>query len=94
MRGQIPNSRLPLLVKSARPSTRARRAANVSVPADLLREAKVLGINLSRVLEKGLEEQVRAARRERWLEENREAIEEYNRHVARHGVWSDGLRRF
>ncbi len=79
---------------SRRASSPARRAANVSVPVELLREAKALGINLSRVLEKGLEEQVRAARRQRWLEENREAIEEYNRHVARHGVWSDGLRRF
>jgi antitoxin CcdA len=65
----------------------------VSVSADLLREAKALGINLSRVLEKGLEEKVRAARRERWLAENREAIEEYNRHVSKHGTFGERMRR-
>jgi antitoxin CcdA len=81
-------------VNPSPPSPKARRAANVSVPADLLREAKSLGINLSRVLEKGLEEEVRAARRERWLEENREAIEEYNKRVAKQGTFGDRMRRF
>jgi len=33
-------------------------------------------------------------KRERWLKENREAIEIYNELVARHGVFSDGLRGF
>jgi antitoxin CcdA len=33
-------------------------------------------------------------RRELWLAENREAIEAYNEHVSRHGVFSDGLRGF
>lgn len=94
MRGSAPQSRQSRSTKSARSATRARRAANVSIPADLLREAKALGINLSRVLEKGLEEQVRSARRERWLEENREAIEEYNKRVARHGTFGDRMRRF
>jgi hypothetical protein len=32
--------------------------------------------------------------RRRWLEENREAIEAYNEHVAQHGVFSAGLRGF
>jgi post-segregation antitoxin (ccd killing protein) len=31
---------------------------------------------------------------EAWREENREAIAAYNEHVARSGVWSDGLRSF
>ncbi len=29
-----------------------------------------------------------------WREENRDAIEEYNRRVAANGVFSDGLRSF
>jgi antitoxin CcdA len=29
-----------------------------------------------------------------WKEENREAVEEYNRRVEAHGVFSDGLRQF
>ena len=36
----------------------------------------------------------RQREREAWLEENREAIEAYNEHVAQHGVFSTGLRGF
>lgn len=39
-------------------------------------------------------ELVVAARWKQWLEENREALEAYNRFVERRGVFSDGLRRF
>jgi len=71
-----------------------KRAANLSVNRDLLRQARELGINLSRALEEHLATLVRQRRRERWREENREAIEEYNRRVEARGVFSDGLRRF
>jgi antitoxin CcdA len=72
----------------------AKRAANLSVNAELLEQAKALDINLSATLEKALEAEVRARKREQWLAENREAIEAYNEHVREHGVWSDGLRGF
>jgi len=71
-----------------------KRATNVSVNQGLLEAAKALDINLSATLERALEAEVRARRRERWLEENREAIDAYNEHVREHGVWSDGLRGF
>lgn len=48
----------------------------------------------SRVLEQGLRERVAQARRERWLEENADAIAEHNQRVAGRGVFSDRLRRF
>lgn len=72
----------------------AKRAANLSINSELLDEAKGLGINLSATLERALEAEVRARRREQWLEENREAIAAYNEYVARNGVFSDGLRSF
>lgn len=72
----------------------AKRAANLSVNAGLLDEAKALKINLSATLERALEEEVRARKRERWLAENREAIAGYNAFVAEHGVFSDGIRSF
>jgi antitoxin CcdA len=71
-----------------------RRAANVTVNADLLRRARELDVNLSQTLETALIEAVRARARERWLAENREAIEAYNRHVDRHGTFGDKLRGF
>ena len=71
-----------------------KKAANVTVNADLLREAKALNINLSQVLERSLAEVVQQTRRQHWLDENRQALDDYNRHIERDGVWSNGLRRF
>ncbi|MCM2336225.1 MAG: type II toxin-antitoxin system CcdA family antitoxin [Pseudomonas sp.] len=71
-----------------------KRATNVSINQGLLEEAKALDINLSATLERALEAEVRARKRERWLAENREAIEAYNARVERDGVFSDGLRSF
>lgn len=71
-----------------------KKACNVSINEDLLRQAKELGINLSQTLEQELEKRVREARTRQWAEENREAIESQNRWVEKHGLWSDGLRMF
>jgi antitoxin CcdA len=49
---------------------------------------------LSQEFEQHLTEVVRKHRAEQWLKDNREAIEAYNRHVERDGLWSDGLRMF
>lgn len=75
-------------------SSAPKKPTNVSVNSDLLRQARELHINLSRTLEERLVELVSAKRREEWLAENRDAIEEFDRKVHRHGVFSDGLRRF
>ena len=71
-----------------------KRAANLSINAGLLDEAKALEINLSATFERALEEAVRARKRERWLAENRDAIAAYNERVERDGMFSDGLRSF
>ncbi|MDH5831331.1 type II toxin-antitoxin system CcdA family antitoxin [Luteimonas sp. M1R5S18] len=70
-----------------------KRATNVSINQGLLDAAKALDINLSATLERALEQEVRARRRQRWLEENREAIEGYNAWVAEHGVFSPMFRK-
>jgi len=71
-----------------------RKAANLTINADLLRQARALKINLSATLERALVDELRKQRRDRWLEENREAIAAYNEDVAKHGVFSDGVRTF
>lgn len=63
-----------------------RRATNVSLPADYVAEARELGINLSQACERGLVEALSEARKQRWLEENRETIESSNRYVEEHGL--------
>lgn len=71
-----------------------KRAANVSVNADLLNKAKELDINLSATLELALAAILKKKQREQWLAENRKAIDAYNEHVEAHGVFSDDLRSF
>lgn len=71
-----------------------KRAANVTVNADLLRRARELELNLSQVLERALVDAVRAGLREQWLRENRAAIDAYNGQVDRHGCFGDRFRTF
>jgi len=71
-----------------------KKSANLSINADLLQQAKQLNINLSQILEQQLIEIVRQAQRDRWLEENKNALDEYNRRIELRGTFSDGLRRF
>ena len=71
-----------------------RKPTNVSARTDLVSEAKALDINLSEVFELALENAVRDAQRERWVEENRQAFSEYDRFVETNGVFSDGKRLF
>ncbi len=71
-----------------------RKAANLSVNSDLLRLARELGVNLSRELERRLQEIVAEERRKLWLAENESAIAAYNDHIERSGTFSEGVRRF
>lgn len=71
-----------------------KQATNLSIDRDLLNEAREVGINLSATLEEALREKVAAARREKWKQENAEAIAEYNDLLAEHGIFSEGQRTF
>jgi len=71
-----------------------KKPTNLSINSDLLRQAKEHHINLSQALELRLAELLRDEKRRNWQEENREAIEEYNRRIETRGVFSDGLRQF
>ncbi len=71
-----------------------KKSTNLSINSDLLRQAKECRINISQALELRLAELLREEKGRRWKEENREAIEDYNRRVDAHGTFSDGLRRF
>jgi antitoxin CcdA len=71
-----------------------KRPTNLSINSDLLRLARAANLNLSKLLEERLKNKLREIEREKWLQENTEAIDNYNRRVARRGVFSDGLRRF
>jgi antitoxin CcdA len=71
-----------------------KKATNLSINSDLLKQAKALKINISQTLENHLAQLVREARRQQWVAENQSAISDYNQRVEQQGVFSDKLRSF
>jgi antitoxin CcdA len=59
-----------------------------------LAAAREAGVNLSAVLESALSEQLAQLKREKWRQENGDAIAAYNDHVEKHGAFSDDVRSF
>ncbi len=68
------------------PASRPEAGAVSAADLELLHEARELGVDLEKV--------VADARRQRWLDENREAFADANAFLARPGLWSDGRRLF
>lgn len=64
-----------------------KKATNISINSDLIRQAKAYKINLSKTLENELDKLIRKRAEEAWLEKTQPAVEEYNRHVAKHGTF-------
>lgn len=63
----------------------------VDIDSELVAEAVVLGIDVDRELEIALRVKIDKTRREKaWKEANREAIQEWNDHVERNGMWHQG----
>ena len=71
-------------MRHERPSKKT--AANLSINASLIEEAKALGLNLSELAERGIAEAVQAEKERRWKEENAAAIRSHNDWVAKNGL--------
>lgn len=71
-----------------------KRATNLSVNSDLLRQARELDINLSAAFEETLSSLVIAKKQQVWLAQNKHAIEVYNQLVEANGAFGDSLRAF
>ena len=76
------------------PPSAPRRPTNVTLPSDLVAEAKRLDINISKVCEAGLLAAAATIRRARWLEENQHAIQAYNDRIEANGPTLSAYRRF
>jgi antitoxin CcdA len=78
--------------------TSARRGkttpTNVSLDAALVAEAKNLGVSISQASNRGLQEAVKSARAERWLEENKAALESSNAWIEANGLPLEKYRLF
>ena len=72
----------------------SKQSVTLSIDSALLHEARGRDINLSATLEKALETALRQDRRERWLADNRRAIDAYNEQIDTHGAFADTLHSF
>ena len=80
-------------MRSQTPS-QPKRATNISLPADLVAEARGLGVSVSQAAEAGLRTEIARERARRWREENKSAIEAWNAYVEEHGVPLGEFRQF
>jgi antitoxin CcdA len=71
-----------------------KKATNLSLDRELLKDAKALGVNISQAAEEGVRDAARKAKGDAWLEENRAAIEASNRWVEENGIPLERYRMF
>lgn len=69
-----------------------KKAVNLSIDAKLLAAAKEAGTNLSALLEGALRQELKARQEEQWRQENKAALDAYDQHVQKDGLWSDEFR--
>jgi antitoxin CcdA len=77
-----------------KPAGGARRATNLTLDSALLKQAKALGVNISRACERGLALEVAAAEEKLWLEENGPALDAANAYVEARGLPLARHRKF
>ncbi|MCG7575731.1 MULTISPECIES: type II toxin-antitoxin system CcdA family antitoxin [unclassified Halomonas] len=63
-----------------------RKPTNLSLDSALLKEAKALGINVSRSAEAGIAEAVKRHKQEKWLTGNAKALASSNAYVEANGL--------
>lgn len=71
-----------------------KKATNLSLNSDLLKQSRALKINLSATLEQALKEKLAQTEAKKWVTENRNAIKAYNEFVEQHGCFGDEFRDF
>lgn len=67
-------------------SKSGKKPTNLSLDSALLKEARELGINISRSAEAGIADAVKRCRQQQWLEENAEALASSNAYVDANGL--------
>lgn len=71
-----------------------KKATNLSINSDLLRQAKELNINLSQTVEQILSGVVREAKQQKWRADHAEFIAAYNKRLEAEGLPLEQYRTF
>lgn len=83
---RVPSLQKPDSRWSQEASLAVRKPTNLTLTVGLVAQARALGINISQAAEVGIAAEVARRRMERWLAENRAALESSNAFVERHGL--------
>ncbi|RKP50792.1 type II toxin-antitoxin system CcdA family antitoxin [Trinickia fusca] len=67
-------------------SSTSRRATNISLPEDVYKDAKELGINFSQTCERALRQAVQAEKDRQWAIKYADFVHAYNEMVERDGL--------
>jgi antitoxin CcdA len=73
-------------MQTAEATKSLRKPTNLSLDSDLLKEAKILGINVSRSAEAGIAEAVKLRKQENWLKDNAQALASSNAYIEANGL--------
>lgn len=71
-----------------------KKPVNLTANANLLENAKGVGMNLSQTFEDAVLAKLRTILEEQWLAENENAIAAYNSRIEKNGVFAANKRRF
>lgn len=74
--------------------TPSRRPTNVTLPVQLLEEARSLDLNISQACEQGLKSAIASIRAQQWLVENRASLEASRQYVEENGLPLADYRNF
>ncbi len=69
-----------------------KKATNLSLNSKVLQAARDLGLNLSQTVDTLLAQEVRRLSMARWVAENQQTVDAYNRRVDERGLWNADLR--
>lgn len=70
-----------------------KKATNLSLNSKVLQAARDLGLNLSQTVDVLLAQEVRRLSVARWVAENQQTVDAYNRRVDERGLWNADLRK-
>ena len=70
-----------------------KRATNLTLSGSVLDAARELGINISQTVDALLSAEVKRLSVARWVTENQQTVDAYNRRVDERGLWNHDLRK-
>lgn len=77
-----------------RGETVRKRTITLNVDKRLVEQARRMKLNLSQVFEAELANAIRQCEAQGWLRRNRAALDAYNEHIEKHGVFGEHLHSY